>query len=175
MADTVAELYRRSRPALAELLTPASAAMTELLVARCPDVEQALRMTSRSDGTFQLVLVLESPTRDDDRAMELWMEGDEPSVGFGTWHTHGGCLTASGEIGDQCRAIADLVDAILSDRLVLITDVGEATSGFVTVVDLREADALAEELTSPTSSGRVWVTSWGGTADRAWCLEDLAL
>lgn len=175
MSDPVAELLRRSLPALIEGLTAASAEMAEALVARRPDLVHALRMEPRSEGVFQLVVVLASPTRDDGRTVVLWMEGDEPSVGFGPWHTHAGCLAPSGGLGDECRAIADLIDAILSDHVVLITDVGGENSGFVRIVDLRDAVALAEELTSPYSSGRVRVASWGGTADRGWCLDDLAL
>ena len=174
MSERVAELLKRSRPALAGWLSSASAAMAEALIARRPHLDRALRMEPRDDGTFQLLMVLESPTLDAGRTLLLWMEHDEPSVGLGPWHTHGGCLASSGEIVDECRAIADLVDAILSDRMVLMTDVGGKFSGFVTVVDLREADALAEELTSPYSPGRLRVTSWGGTVDREWCLDDLA-
>lgn len=174
MSDPVAELLRRSCPALAGWLSPASAGMAGALVARRPDLDRALRMAPRDDGTFDLVVALGSPTGDAGRIVVLWMEGDEPSVGFGPWHTHGGCLASSSEPGDEYRAIADLIDAILSDRTVLITDVGGNFPGAVTVLDLREADALAEELTSPYSSGRLRLESWGGTVDREWCLDDLA-
>ncbi|MCZ7686147.1 MAG: hypothetical protein M5U28_48265 [Sandaracinaceae bacterium] len=64
--------------------------------------------------------------------------------------------------------------AIARDELVLVRDVGAGDDGPLGVLDLREPDALLDELTSRGSPGRVRIESWSGAADREVGLGDLA-
>jgi len=112
-----------------------------------------------------------SPTGDETRRLGIWVEGSSgPSVGGGPWHTHGNVLSVGDSLSDQIAAVVDLVGAILRDEFVLVVDVGGAHSGHTSVLDLREPDAIAEELTDRYSPGSILIKSWSGARDRA---EDL--
>ena len=81
--------------------------------------------------------------REIERNVTIWMEKGVPSLEFGSWHTHADLWDAK----DNSEALIDLFNAIMSDRFVLIFDVGGVYDGSVGVVDLREPDALVDELT----------------------------
>jgi hypothetical protein len=110
-----------------------------------------------------------SPTGDPDRTLVIWMADDDPSIAFGpNWHTHaslrGDALT------DGCDALINLARAILADDVVLYFDIGKR---YLEVIDLRDPDAIIDELTSPHSSGKAELRSWAGTVDRFVGLDDL--
>ena len=54
----------------------------------------------------------------------------------------------------------------MDDRLHIIQDVGGEYDGHSNWIDLRDPEALEEELTSPYSPGRAILKSWSGKADR---------
>jgi hypothetical protein len=122
--------------------------------------------------------VVKVPAPSDDPRSELfvWVDGgDDPSVGFGIWHTHedvwGACLPD----GAERDALLDLIEGILADRYVICEDVGGIGVGTCTILDLSEDDALLEELTSKCSPGRAHLRSWSGRLDREVALDDLEL
>ena len=137
-----------------------------------PQVVQHARMESAGlSEMFDLVVEVPSPTGDPQRKLVVWMEDGEPSLGFGPWHTHAGLF---GEVqGAGCDGLIDIAAAILADKFVLCCDVGGEHAGHYDVIDLRDEDALAEELTSQYSPGTVELRSWGGSSDRRVDLADV--
>jgi hypothetical protein len=138
-----------------------------------PQIAQHASMEINRDRPeeFELLVEVPSPTGDPQRKLVIWMEGGEPSLGFGAWHTHAGLF---GEIkGAGCEGLIDTAAAILSDKFVLCYDIGGEHDGHCGVLDLRDEEALAEELTSKYSPGEVNLRSWGGSADRHVGLGDL--
>jgi hypothetical protein len=89
-----------------------------------------------------------SPTGDDTRTIHVWMEDDDD-------------------------AIVDAVTRVMTGELVLVRDVGGKHDGHEDAIDLREPDALIEELTSRYSPGRAIVRTWSGAGDRVIGLDDL--
>ena len=120
---------------------------------------------------LDLIVEIPSPTGDPQRKLVIWMEDGEPSVGFGPWHTHAALFGELQSTG--CDGFIDTVAAILDDKFVLCCDVGGERDGHCGALDLRDDDALADELTSQYSSGTVSLRSWGGSSDRSVCLGDL--
>lgn len=134
----------------------------------------ATMVKSVNEETFDLFLEMSSPTGDEDRNLTIWIdESDEPSVGFGTWHTHASVWQVGTDHPDDIDAIIDLVGAILNDEFVLIKDVGGEYDGHTGIIDLRQKDSLAEELTSRYSPGKVKVLSWTGARDSEIGLDNL--
>jgi len=111
-----------------------------------------------------------------DRNVTIWMNGgDEPSLGFGTggWHTHDD-YTREVEPG-LCRdeSLLDLLQAILEDQFVVFEEPDAAPRPFCSVLDLRNPNALLEELTSPHCSKRVRIKTFTGRNDREVALDDV--
>lgn len=134
-----------------------------------PEFQQHARniQSGETDGSSLLVAV-PSPTNDDARQLMIWVdEIATPSIGFGPDHTH----ESSDE--DGIVAIIDRAQAILDDKLLVIEDVGGTYSGHRSWLDLREPDAIEEELTSPYSPGRALLKSWSGRADRQVSIDSL--
>ncbi|MCY3002414.1 MAG: hypothetical protein NTV21_11480 [Planctomycetota bacterium] len=148
-------------------LSPESRQFATRLFAAVPQAEPCSRMEGRAHA--DLLVEIPSPTGDPDRRLVIWMEGgDEPSVGFGEWHTHDGLWG-----GDD--AMVELVKAILADQFVLAHDIGGTHPGSCGGLDLRDPNALVEELTSRHSPGRVRLWTWSGRGDREVGLQDLEL
>lgn len=101
-----------------------------------------------------------------DRDVTIWMlNGTEPSLGFGNWHTHEDL---------HCEeSLLDLLDAILRDQFVVCEDPDATPQPFSDVLDLREPDALLEELTWPRRGNRVRLATFSGRGDREVTLDDL--
>jgi len=148
-------------------LTPQSRALAEKLLARRPDFRSYMRMEDGGEGGDHLVLEVPSPTGDSRRTVCLWMEGgNEPSVGFGPgWHTHDGLWPPRSEDPDD--AAIEVVEVALADQLAVVTHIGGEYDGYQDVVDLRDPDALADELTRPPGApDRLRVETWSGQHDR---------
>jgi hypothetical protein len=106
-----------------------------------------------SDG-LSLILTVPSPTEDSSgeedsgREFVIWVdETGTPSIGFGAEHTHA---------NPQENGIAGIIDrakAILEDKLLIIIDIGGEYPGHSSWIDIRDPQALAEELTSPIFPG----------------------
>src|SRR5579884_1741602 len=131
------------------------------------------RMESKPDRPEQFELIVEapSPTGDPNRTLVVWMEDGEPSLGFGDWHTHAGLF---GEIrGAGCDGLLATARAIYSDQFVLCYQVCGEDDEHCGVIDLRDPDALADELTSKGASGALDLRSWGGSADGRVTLNSL--
>ena len=136
---------------------------------------RASMVRSGSDDGYDFYLELPSPTGHRDRDAAVWMEeGTEPSVGFGEWHTHSSVWVVESGHDDEWTAIIDLIAAITSDEFVLTSDVGGEFSGAWGVLDLRDEDALSDQLTDKYSPGRVRIRSWSGSSDREVGVEDLS-
>lgn len=146
--------------------------MRDALLALRPELEGELHAQRDNAGRNQLVMTLLSPRGDHE--LRLWMDDGEPSVAFGGWHTHASVWAATHASDDnECQAIADLVDAILTDRVVLLAELGGEHGEFCEAIDLREEDAIPAALTSKYATGRARVLSWTGATDREWSLDDL--
>ena len=108
-----------------------------------------------------------SKEEDPGREFVIWVDDTgTPSIGFGAGHTH------KNIDADGIAAIIDWAKAILEDKLLIIENISAEFPGN-SWIDLREPQALAEELTSPYSSGRASLKSWSGNADRQIGLDDL--
>ena len=120
------------------------------------------------DG-LSLKLVVPSPTKEAARLCAVWVdEVATPSIEFGPTHTH----ESADE--DGTAAIADRLGAILGDSLLIVEDVGGPYPEFGSWIDLREPDALVDQLTSRYSSGHVLLKSWSGKVDRDVSVDDLS-
>lgn len=125
-----------------------------------------MEVGSESDG-YSVVIDLRSPTGDESRILGVWVdETGVPSVEFGSWHSHGDVLSQDQSRAAQIAAVVDVVAAILRDEFVVISDVGGEYPGHTSVLDLRDPDALAEELTRKYSPGCVLIKSWTGRRDQ---------
>jgi hypothetical protein len=79
------------------------------------------------------------------------------------------------ETKDGADALLDLLDAIFADEFVLAEDVGGDHEGHCGVLDMRDANALAEYLTGPWSAPRVRIKSFTGRRDQEIGLDDIQL
>lgn len=130
--------------------------------------QHALVSKSGETDDPSLVLTAPSPSGDAARQLTIWVdEVGTPGIEFGPMHTHEDKSDAG------IAAIIDRARAILDGRLVIIEDVGGACPGFGGWIDLRQADASKEELTSPYSPGRALLKSWSGASDRSVSTENL--
>ena len=143
--------------------------LASAIFAAFPDARELARMmrSGETDG-FSLSVIFPSPTNDADRFVEVWVdEVATPSIGFGPSHTHFGADEGGiAETVELCRAI-------MSDRVVIMQDIGGEHDGHAAWLDLRDPEDLEEELTSPYSPGRVRLKSWSGAADREAGLDTL--
>lgn len=132
------------------------------LFAAFPHLRQLATMfkSSEPDG-MSLNVIAPSPSGDKDRFIQVWVDEEAtPTVGFGPTHTH----QSSDEAG--IAETIDLCQAVFTDRLLIIEDVGGEYDGHSSWVDLRDPDALLEEITSPYSPGNARLKSWSGSVDR---------
>ena len=154
-------------------LSPFSAWFATHLFEALPELRKYAFMEGESNpsGPFELLVEATSPTGDSERTLFLWIEKGEPSVAFGAWHTHSGLTT---EVQNEAfEKFIDLIRAILVDSFVLCYDVGGEYDGHCGVLDLRDAEALTEEITSKDSPGKVNIRSWSGSADRQVSVDNI--
>ena len=145
-------------PLVTAKLSAASRAFAERLFRELPEAEFHAKMDGDEDA--HLLVETPSPTGDPDRQLTVWMEsGEEPSLGFGGWHTHADLLEREEELIEIARAI-------LEERCGVIYDLGVETSIFGGLLDLDDESELLEELTCPHGSGRVRIHTWSGRGDR---------
>jgi hypothetical protein len=149
----------------------ASRRMSLAIFTAMPELYQyATTISSGEIDGLSLKLLIHSPTGDDSRGCLVWVdEVGTPSIGFGPSHTQSEPDYAG------IAEILDILRAIRADQILIIEDVGGKYSGHGGWIDIREPDALEEELTSPHSPGRVLLKSWSGKADRAISIDTLAL
>ena len=143
--------------------------LASAIFAAFPDARERARMmrSGETDG-LSLSVIFPSPTNDADRFVEVWVdEVATPSIGFGPSHTHFGADEGGiAETVELCRAI-------MSDRVVIMQDIGGEHDGHAAWLDLSDPEDLEEELTSPYSPGRVRLKSWSGATDREAGLDSL--
>jgi hypothetical protein len=157
------------------LVEAASREFADILRARYPEWCSLLTMIRlKPDEPWRMDLVVPSPTGDEDRALQFWMNNyyttsmnyDEPSIGFGHWHTHLGCC-------DSMEELPDLADAIRTDMKVEYFDCAWDSSHWWVLDDWND-EFFSELLNDPSWSGRIRVRSWGGTRDGEYRLDSLA-
>lgn len=130
-------------------------------------VHSEMIQSGENDG-LSIDIRVPSPSGENDRLIEIWVdEKATPSIGFGPDHTH----RNPDESG--ITEVIELLRAILDGRLLIIQYVGGEYAKFGRWLDLREPDALEDELTSECSPGRATLKSWSGEADRVVGLESL--
>ena len=151
------------------LVGNASREFADILCVRYPEWSSLLTMIRlHPDEPWRMDLFVPSPTGDEDRALQFWMNNpsgmnyDEPSIGFGDWHTH---------LGNSMEELLDLADAIRADKMVEYFVLDWDPSHWWVFGDLRN-DYLLDLLADPSSSGRIRVRSWGGTRDGEYSLDD---
>jgi hypothetical protein len=151
-----------------EALGSISRRLAAALFAAVPEAQRRATMfrAGETDGA-SLFAPIPSPTGDDARGVQVWVDEGDPSIGFGPGHTHHSPDDAGiAEVVELCRAMLD-------DKLIIIQDVGGEYDGHADWLDLREPDALEEALTGRYSTGRAILKSWSGQADREVGLTDL--
>ena len=143
--------------------------LASVIFAAKPELRQyAWNIQSNEADGLSLYVDIPSPTEDSARDCEVWVdEVSTPSIGFGPTHTH----ETPDDVG--CLKVVDLLSAIFDDELVIIEDVGGAYPGHGSWIDLRNPEALEEELTSRHSPGRALLKSWTGKGDREVSTESL--
>lgn len=157
-------LQTKEAQAFAARLFAAQPALKEYAPSHSDDREVA---SSRS------VLEMPCPNPNIPDGMMVWMvDGTDPSLTFGRWHTHASLFDGSVDAGWD--GLIDYVGAILTDQFVLVREVGTRRD-WVQILDLREQDALADLLTSSFCSGTVDLLTWSGLGDRRVSLNDLEL
>jgi hypothetical protein len=144
------------------------------LLAAVPALGAHVRRPLEGDRVSDTKTIAEVPCPNPriSEGMVIWMEaGTDPSLAFGAWHSHASLFDGTVEAGWD--GIIDFAATILSDRFVLVQEVGGRKSSWVRVLDLREEDALTELLTSRFCSDVVDVFTWSGSGDRRVGLADL--
>lgn len=114
------------------------------------------RVPSAQPATWTTMIDVPSPTGDPERTVAIWLEDGDPSIGFGSWHTH----------AESMAAFWDCLEAILGDQLVLARDIGGQFDSFEDLLDLRGEDAALERLTNQYAAPRIRLRSFTGARDR---------
>ena len=157
-------------------LSEPSRDFARLLLARLPDVRPSCSMEAIDGLPGQHLHVRIKSPAGTDRDVVIWMEGgDEPSLAFGEngWHTHETHTRQVGPDEYQDESLIDLLDAILRDQFVLFEEPGAEPVPFGSVLDLRDPNALTEELTDPACSEQVRIKTFTGKGDREVNLADI--
>jgi hypothetical protein len=126
---------------------------------------RALAQLERPVGSecWGLLVIAPAPSGDERATVVVWDDcGDDPSLGFGAWHTH-----------DEPETLIDLLSGIFANRYVTSEELGGAPHPFDELLDLDDENALLDELTAKYSTGRVRLRSWSGALDREWTIADL--
>lgn len=157
-------------------LTGLSREFATKLFERFPEMSSVAKMYRINPQLdFELFIEYPSPTGDMSRNLIVWVEDDEygePSIRFGPWDTHASVWKLEVSAKDEISALLDLIQAIVADKFVLIKDIGTEYDANEIVLDLRDPDALVEELTGKWSSGKIRIRSFSGTRDGEFRLED---
>ncbi|MBK8170222.1 MAG: hypothetical protein IPK60_07730 [Sandaracinaceae bacterium] len=152
-------------------LRPNARALASHLLERKPELLARMRMAPSDAGDgMDLRAIILSPTGDSLRDVLIFVANDDPSVAFGTWHTH-----FDFDAGRGATEAANLVDAILCDDFVMLALYDKDARATTHVCDLREEDALADALTSRYTTGEGRLLSWSGGADRDVSLATLKM
>lgn len=157
------------QPLIFDRLGSVSKRLAAAVFAEFPLLIQQARMThlSETDG-LSLVISLNSPTGDDQRRIELWVdEAITPSFGFGPDHSH----SAPDDAG--ITEFLGLLRAALNDQLLIAIDMGGTHDGHAAWLDTRDPFALLSELASPYSPGSLRLKSFSGAGDRTVNANDL--
>ena len=128
-----------------EALGSFSKRLAVAVFAAFPDARRHATMirSGEKDG-LSLSVPFPSPTKEEDRCMQIWVdEVATPSIEFGPSHTH----YSADDMG--IHETVELCRAVLDDRLLIIQDAGGKYDGHSSWIDLRDPEALEEELTSP--------------------------
>jgi hypothetical protein len=149
-------------PLVMHLLGSFSQRLAAALFENFPIAKHRASMIESEEPDGQsLIARIPSPVGDSERDVLIWVdEAATPSIEFGPSHTHG----SPDDSG--IAEVLELCKAILSDQFLIIQDQGGKYDGHAGWVDIREPDALIEELTSPYSPGHAVLKSWSGRADR---------
>lgn len=155
-----------------ERLSEAVRAIARALISPRPELEAS--MTVQPDGHGRDMLHIASPTGDPEHAIGVWDDHGDLGLEFGPWHTHGNIAhwhapDASGEIA----ALVDIALRIVTDEMVVVRHLGGLHHDSKGLLDLRERDALLDELTRRRAPDRLRIETWSGTGDREVALADL--
>jgi hypothetical protein len=136
-----------------------------------PELRNHARMhQSKERDGLSLSIVVPSPTNDPNREICIWVdEVSTPSIGFGSSHTH----ESPNKLG--MNELLDKLRAILEDKLVIIEDIGGKFPSYADWIDLRQPQALEDELTGEFSPGRVLLKPWSGKNDQEVDISELTI
>lgn len=152
--------------------SPVFVALNECLMAAHPFLYEFTTIDSAADDNLRIHVL--PPTGNERYALEIWVEDQEPAIGWGPWHSHASLLAAAGPESWN-SAIVKVVAAIISDKLVLAFEEDCAGEIDWAMVDLEEEDAMVDLLTSPYSSGSYKLITWSGKGDRRITIESLGI
>ncbi|MEM7607354.1 MAG: hypothetical protein AAF411_18535 [Myxococcota bacterium] len=146
--------WQRARPVDRETVSEGSRAFYDALVDQNPAWAERIRVLE-GRGETGLFAWFPSPA---DEALDaaVWDVGDEPSLGFGRWHTHASVWNSE---EDPAHAIAELLAAVLNEEIALVVEAG---TEWDSIVDLRVEDEVEEALTSPYARGEITIRTFQG-------------
>lgn len=140
-----------------------------------PDFKKYCETERSKEGIYNLRVNLPSPTGDKERDIFIWIDDGDISIEFGLWHTHGNALLETDERGVfEEYSIIDLIKMIVSNEIVYFIETG-SNPPFSGILNLKNKNEIARELTSQYSSGEIDIRSWDATRDRRIALKDLTL
>lgn len=152
-----------------EQLTDESRSYARELLQLFPQLEASCTAEVQKGFPGQHLLVQVTSPKAPDRNVTIWMEsGTEPSLGFGDrgWHTHEDHVRCTAPGKYEAETLIDLLEAIQRDQFVLIEDAGRPREAFGSVLDLRDSQAMLEQLTTPGFKGPLRIKTFTGSGDQ---------
>lgn len=153
-----------------EALGPELRAIVDRVVAARPVCADLVGVRAVRGAT---ALVIRSPTGETARDVVLWNDAGDLGVQVYGWHTHGSLARWTRDAGDEVSSLVAIVLAVVDGEIVDAVHIGGPGDGSGGMLDLVEPGALADELTSPWSAGRIRVRTWSGRGDRELSLDEL--
>ncbi len=148
------------------LIATVFAALPELEAGAAISSGREVGQGDESDG-FSAYINIASPTGEPGRSIVLFLSNGDPSLTYGPCHIH--CAPDD----EGMTEIVNLIQKIIMDVVVIAEEIQSKYDNYADWFDLSDTQSLAEEMTSPYSSGKFRLKSWTGTKDGDFDLSDL--
>ena len=169
-------MFENSLKLDSSLINETSARFANKLFERHPEFKKYARMQDKdNEGKYNLVMEIISPTNKPELNIGIWVDSIEPSLGFGPSHTHGEVEAAETNCKDMDKAILALLEQILNDILVVLTDIGGKYEGSSRWLNIQRSNSIADYLTDKYSPDSIKLQSWSGNIDRTVSLNEIKI